>query len=55
MPEADDHGVAEILDAVGIGTQVVIVGTGGDRRHGGIGRVDLHEGDDAVLPEHLRE
>jgi hypothetical protein len=49
MPEADDNRVAEGTDAVGVATQVDVVGTGGNRRDRRVGGLDLHVGDNAVL------
>src|SRR6266571_523687 len=55
VPEADDDRVAEVPHAVGIGAHVAVVVTGGDRRYRGEGGVDLHEWDDPVGADPLRE
>jgi hypothetical protein len=55
MAEPDDHGVPEVADAVGVGAQVLVVGARRDGRDRGVGRADLHERDDAMLAEGLRE
>ena len=54
MPEADDDGVTEVAHAVGVGAQVVIVGTVRDPVDRGSGRIDLDERDGAMCLKRLR-
>ena len=55
MPEADDHGMAEVTDAVGKRAQIAVVTTCGDHRDRDQGGIPLQDRDCAVLADRLRE
>ena len=53
MPEADDHGVTEVPDTVGIGLQVLIVDACGDAGDCGVGGINLDVRDHVMAVELL--